>query len=60
MIEDLVLVLFAISALAGAVTMILMRHPMRVAMALIATMVSLGGIYGLLGVHVIAVFMLIL
>jgi NADH-quinone oxidoreductase subunit J len=60
MIEDLVLVLFAISALAGAVTMILMRHPMRVAMALIATMVSLGGIYGLLGVHVIAVFQIMI
>jgi NADH-quinone oxidoreductase subunit J len=56
MIEDLLLVLFAGGALTGAVLMILLRHPMRVAMALIATMLCLGGVYGLLGVHVIAVF----
>jgi NADH-quinone oxidoreductase subunit J len=60
MIEDVVLVLFALSALVGAVMMILMRHPMGVAMALISTMVSLGGIYGLLGVHVIAVFQIMI
>jgi NADH-quinone oxidoreductase subunit J len=40
--------------------MILMRHPMGVAMALISTMVSLGGVYGLLGVHVIAVFQIMI
>jgi NADH-quinone oxidoreductase subunit J len=60
MIEDAVLVLFALSALVGAVVMILMRHPMGVAMALISTMVSLGGVYGLLGVHVIAVFQIMI
>ena len=60
MIEDLLLVLFALGALTGAVLMILLRHPMRVAMALIATMVSLGGLYGLLGVHVIAVFQIMI
>jgi NADH-quinone oxidoreductase subunit J len=60
MIEDVVLVLFALSALVGAVVMILMRHPMGVAMALISTMVSLGGVYGLLGVHVIAVFQIMI
>ncbi len=56
MIEDLLLVLFAVSALAGGVLMLLLRQPMRVALALIVTMLSLGAIYGLLGVHVIAVF----
>lgn len=60
MIDDILLVVFALSALAGAVLMILLRHPMRVAMALIATMVSLGGVYGLLGVHVIAVFQIMI
>ena len=60
MIEDVVLVMFAVAALVGAVMMILLRHPMGVAMALISTMVSLGGIYGLLGVHVIAVFQIMI
>lgn len=60
MIETLLLILFAAAAVAGAVLMLLLRHPMRVALALIASMISLGGIYGLLGVHVIAVFQIMI
>ncbi|MBL8343424.1 MAG: NADH-quinone oxidoreductase subunit J [Rubrivivax sp.] len=60
MIENLLLILFAAAAVAGAVLMLLLRHPMRVALALIASMISLGGIYGLLGVHVIAVFQIMI
>jgi NADH-quinone oxidoreductase subunit J len=60
MIEDLLLVLFAAAAVAGGVLMLLLRHPMRVALALIAAMISLGGLYGLLGVHVIAVFQIMI
>ncbi|MFO1490524.1 MAG: NADH-quinone oxidoreductase subunit J [Kiritimatiellia bacterium] len=60
MIETFLLCLFAGSALAGGLLMILLRHPMRVAMALIATMISLGGLYGLLGVHEIAVFQIMI
>ena len=52
--------LFALSALAGGALMILLRHPMQVAMALISTMVFLGGIYGLLGVHFIAAFQVLI
>jgi NADH-quinone oxidoreductase subunit J len=37
-----------------------LRQPMRVAMALISTMVFLGGIYGLLGVHFIAAFQVLI
>ena len=37
-----------------------LRHPMRVALALITTMVSLAGIYGLLGVHFVAVFQVLI
>jgi NADH-quinone oxidoreductase subunit J len=55
-LENLLLLLFASAAVAGGVLMLLLRHPMRVALALIATMIALSGIYGLLGVHVIAVF----
>ena len=60
MIENLLLVLFASAAVVGAVLMLVLRHPMRVALALIATMISLGGVYGLLGVHVIAVFQIMI
>lgn len=56
----MLLYLFAGAALAGAVLMLIARHPMRVALALIATMLSLAGIYALLGVHVIAVFQVLI
>ena len=59
-LDTLLLWLFAAGALAGAVLMIVARQPMRVAMALISTMVLLGGIYGLLGVHFIAAFQVLI
>ena len=40
--------------------MLVLRHPMRVALALVATMLSLAGVYALLGVHVIAVFQVLI
>ncbi|MCC7327699.1 MAG: NADH-quinone oxidoreductase subunit J [Burkholderiales bacterium] len=58
--DTALLVLFGVFALAGAVAMLVLRHPMRVAMALIGTMISLGGIYGLLGVHFIAAFQVLI
>ena len=60
MIETILLYLFAGSALLGAVVMLVARHPMRAALALIATMLSLAGVYALLGVHVIAVFQVLI
>lgn len=60
MIESLLLYVFAGAALAGALAMLVMRHPMRVALALITTMLSLAGIYALLGVHVVAVFQVLI
>ena len=60
MIEDLLLYAFATSALLGGVTMILVRQPMRVALALIYTMVALGGVYAMLRVDVIAVFQIMI
>jgi len=59
-IETALLYLFAATALAGAVAMLIARHPMRVAVALITTMMALAGIYALLGVHVIAVFQVLI
>ena len=58
--ETLMLYLFAGSALAAAALMLVLRHPMRVALALIACMMSLAGVYALLDVHVIAVFQVLI
>ena len=60
MIETLLLWLFAASAIAAAALMLVLRHPMRVALALVASMLSLAGVYALLGVHVIAVFQVLI
>jgi NADH-quinone oxidoreductase subunit J len=59
-LETLFLVLCAGGALVGAVLMLVLRQPMRVALALISTMVFLGAIYGLLGVHFIAAFQVLI
>ena len=59
-LDTLLLVVFGVSALVAAALMIVLRHPMQVAMALISTMVFLGGIYGLLGVHFIAAFQVLI
>ncbi len=60
MIETWTTYLFGVFAVVGAVLMIVLQHPMRVAMALIFVMISLGGIYGLIGLHVIAVFQIMI
>jgi NADH-quinone oxidoreductase subunit J len=59
-LETLLLYFFAAAALGGGVLMLLARHPMRVALALISSMISLAGIYAILGVHVIAVFQVLI
>jgi len=59
-LENLLLYFFAAAALAGGVLMLIARHPMRVALALISSMLSLAGIYAILGVHVIAVFQVLI
>ncbi len=40
--------------------MLMLREPMRVALALITSMMSLAAIYGLLGVHFIAAFQVLI
>jgi NADH-quinone oxidoreductase subunit J len=59
-LDTLLLYVFAACALVGAGLMLILQQPMRVAMALISTMVFLGGIYGLLGVHFIAAFQVLI
>ncbi len=58
--DALLLYVFGVSALVSAVFMLVLRHPMQVAMALISCMVFLGGVYGLLGVHFIAAFQVLI
>ena len=60
MIEMALMVFFVATAGAGALTMLVARHPMRVALALVVCMLSLAAIYALLGVHVIAVFQVLI
>ena len=59
-LDTLLLLAFGAGALSGAIWMIAARQPMRVAMALITTMVCLGVVYGLLGVHFIAAFQILI
>ena len=54
------LYVFLFCALVGSVLVVALRQPMRVAMALISTMIFLGGVYGLLGVHFIAAFQVLI
>jgi NADH-quinone oxidoreductase subunit J len=60
MIDTALLYFFTGAALAGAVLMLVLRHPMRVALALVATMLSLAGVYAMLGAHAIAVFQVLI
>jgi NADH-quinone oxidoreductase subunit J len=59
-LDTLLLLAFGVGALSGAIWMIAARQPMRVAMALITTMACLGVVYGLLGVHFIAAFQVLI
>lgn len=58
--DTLLLYVFMGSALAGAISMLVLRHPMRVALALVVTMLSLAGVYAMLGAHAIAVFQVLI
>jgi NADH-quinone oxidoreductase subunit J len=58
--DTLLLLACAGGALAGGALMLVLQQPMRVAIALIATMLFLAGIYGLLGMHFIAAFQVLI
>src|SRR5207342_1208984 len=59
-IETGLLYAFLAGALLGAVLMLVLRHPMRVALALVATMLSLAGVFAMLGAHAVAVFQVLI
>lgn len=60
MIEPVLTYGFLGAALAGAAFMLVLRHPMHVALALVTTMLSLAGVYGMLGAHAAAVFQILI
>ena len=60
MMETALTFVFAVGALAAAAAMLIARHPMRVALALVVAMLCLAGLYAELGVHVIAVFQVLI
>lgn len=51
---DILLGTMIVAALVLSVAMLLLRHPMRVALALVGVMLSLAVIYGIMEAHVIA------
>jgi NADH-quinone oxidoreductase subunit J len=59
-VQNLLLYFFAGGAVLGGVLMLFLQHPMRVALALIGSMLCLAGIYAMLGVHAIAVFQVLI
>jgi NADH-quinone oxidoreductase subunit J len=59
-LDTLLLWGFAGCAFVSASLMLVLRQPMRVAIALVSCMVFLGGVYGLLGVHFIAAFQVLI
>jgi NADH-quinone oxidoreductase subunit J len=59
-LETLLLLALAGGALLGGASMLVLRQPMRVALALILTMICLGGIFGLLGMHFAAAFQVLI
>jgi NADH-quinone oxidoreductase subunit J len=59
-LDTVFLFAFAGCAFLSAALMLVLKEPMRVALALISCMVFLGGVYGLLGVHFIAAFQVLI
>ena len=57
---DAFIVFFGVLALAFAGGVLLARQPMRAALALVAHMISLAGIFACLNVHVIALFQVLI
>lgn len=59
MVETIVFVLMAVSAIAGALVVVLARNPVRSAMALLATLFSVAVLYVLQLAHLVAAVQII-
>ena len=60
MISDVLIAVFGVMALVFALLVVVLRQPMRSALALIAHMVSLAAIFACLEVHVVALFQVLI
>lgn len=60
MIGDVLVAVFGAVAVACALLVVVLRQPMRAALALIAHMVSLAAIFACLEVHVVALFQILI
>jgi NADH-quinone oxidoreductase subunit J len=60
MISDILIVVFGGMAIIFALLVVVLRQPMRAALALIAHMASLAAIFACLEVHVVAVFQVLI
>lgn len=58
--SDVLLAVFALLALLFAALVVALRQPMRAALALIAHMICLAAIFAILGVHVVALFQVLI
>ena len=57
---DLFILFFGLLAVGFAALVLTLRQPMRAALALVAHMISLAGVYACLEVHVIALFQVLI
>jgi NADH-quinone oxidoreductase subunit J len=60
MISDMLIAVFGAMAIIFALLVVVLRQPMRAALALIAHMVSLAAIFACLEVHVVALFQILI
>jgi NADH-quinone oxidoreductase subunit J len=60
MMSDLLIAVFGAMAIIFALLVVVLRQPMRAALALVAHMVSLAGIFACLEVHVVALFQILI
>jgi NADH-quinone oxidoreductase subunit J len=60
MISDVLIAVFGAMAIVFALLVVVLRQPMRAALALVAHMVSLAAIFACLEVHVVALFQILI
>jgi NADH-quinone oxidoreductase subunit J len=60
MIGDILIAVFGVMAIIFALLVVILRQPMRAALALIAHMASLAAIFACLEVHVVALFQVLI
>ena len=59
-LATIMMYLFCLLAMAGGVGLVLARHPIHGAISLLTAMMSLAGVYALLGAHLVAVLQIII